>query len=144
MNKILIYTDGGARGNPGPAAVGVIITDNFQPTTDKKKIQKFSKYIGKTTNNVAEYEAVIFALNKVKEIYLQTGNLILEVRMDSELVVRQLKGEYRVKNEELGRLYDSVQIFLDDFKRVDFVHIPRGENKEADRLVNQVLDKLEI
>ncbi|MFH1392418.1 MAG: ribonuclease HI family protein [bacterium] len=123
---IKIFTDGGARGNPGPAAIGVVI--------GKKK---YSKCLGITTNNQAEYQAVIFALEKAKEINLQE----LEINLDSELVCKQLNHEYRVKNKGLQPLFIKAWNLSLDFKKIIFKHIPREQNKEADKLVNLELDK---
>src|SRR3989344_1642711 len=97
MKKIIIYTDGGARGNPGPAGIGALITDERG-----KKLKEISEYIGKTTNNFAEYEALIRALSAIHELFGEKiKNLSIEVRMDSELVVRQLDGLYKVKEKTL-------------------------------------------
>jgi ribonuclease HI len=126
-----IFCDGGARGNPGPAAVGVVIKN-------EKGDVLFSagKYIGETTNNQAEYQAVIFALEKAKEL----GGRELEFSLDSELVVRQLNGEYKVKNPELAQQYLKIWNRRQKFRRVEFRHVYREENKMADRLVNEALD----
>ncbi len=129
-NKLIIYTDGGARGNPGPAAVGVIVGD-----------QKFRKYIGETTNNVAEYKAVIFALKKSLELLgKKSREAVLEINLDSELIANQLKGDYRVKHENLKPLFLESINLMKNFKKILFNLIPREKNKEADRLVNQELD----
>ena len=129
-NKLIIYTDGGARGNPGPAAVGVIVGD-----------RKFREYIGETTNNVAEYKAVIFALKKSLELLgKKSRNTVLEINLDSELIANQLKGDYRVKHENLKPLFLESINLMKNFKKILFNLIPREKNKEADRLVNQELD----
>lgn len=137
--RVIIYTDGGARGNPGLAAIGVVISDTRQATS-----KEYSEQIGNTTNNVAEYKAVIFALKKAK--HLLGGEVAakteLEVRSDSELVVSQLRGEYKIKDEDLQPLFVEVWNLKQDFKKVDFKLIPREKNKEADRLVNRALDTL--
>lgn len=129
--KIIIYTDGGARGNPGRAALGVIIGS-----------KEYSEYLGEMTNNQAEYRALIFALKKARQLIgkAKAKSAELEVRMDSELIVRQLRGEYKIKEPELQPLFVEVWNLKLDFGRVDFVHIHRDDNKEADRLVNRVLD----
>lgn len=130
--KIVIYTDGGARGNPGPAAIGVIFPD-------LKK--EYGEQIGIATNNIAEYKAVIFGLKKVKQLLKdEYENIEIEVRSDSELLVHQMNGKYRVKNENLKHLYIETQNLLGNFKNVIFVHIPREKNKEADKMVNSALD----
>lgn len=133
-NKIVMYTDGGARGNPGPAAIGVVFPD-------LKK--EYGEQIGIATNNIAEYKAVIFGLKKVKQLLKdEYENIEIEVRSDSELLVHQMNGKYRVKNENLKHLYIETQNLLGNFKNVIFVHIPREKNKEADKMVNSALDTL--
>jgi len=129
--KLVIYTDGGARGNPGPAGIGVVIGDAYE----------HGEYIGETTNNVAEYSALVFALKKAKSLYKDDcTNLDIEVRMDSELIVKQMKGEYKVKNEGLRPLFLEAQKLIQLFHHVSFMHIPREKNARADALVNQALD----
>lgn len=134
-NKIVIYTDGGARGNPGPAGIGVVI--EFPDGTKKK----YKEYIGIATNNIAEYTAVIVALTKTKTI-IKSKNVVIEIRSDSELLVKQMNGEYRVKNEGLRPLYEKAHKLLEFYEEVSFVHIPREKNKDADTLVNRVLDDM--
>lgn len=133
MGKLLIYTDGGSRGNPGPTAIGVVIGD-----------KSYSEAIGEATNNVAEYKAIIFALKKAKALLGgdKAKETEVEIRSDSELIVSQLKGEYKVKDEELKPLFIEVWNRMQDFKKVVFTLISREENKEADKLVNQALDTL--
>lgn len=135
--KLIIYTDGGARGNPGPAAVGVVIADeNIRP------IKKYSEYLGEKTNNEAEYQAIILALKKVKALYGKDKikAMQIEVRSDSELIVKQLNHQYKIEEEHLQKLFMKVWNMLIDFSSIKFVHIPREKNKEADRLVNECLD----
>ena len=133
MQKILIYTDGGARNNPGPAGVGVVIIDG------EKKVE-LKKYIGERTNNWAEYEAIILALSEAKKRGLAGREI--EVRMDSELIQRQLTNEYQVKEETLWPQYIKVHnLLVAHFPNTRFVHVPREENKEADRLVNEAIDE---
>lgn len=129
--KIVVYTDGGSRGNPGPAAIGVVIND-----------KEYGEYLGEKTNNQAEYEAVIFALKKTKQLIgkAKAKESEIEIRMDSELVVKQLNGEYKILEENLQPLFIKVWNLKFDFKKVEFRHVPREENKGADRLVNKVLD----
>jgi len=127
-----MYTDGGARGNPGPAAYGVVIYDE-----GGKKIGEYSKYIGETTNNQAEYQAVDFAMQKAKDL----GFSEVEIYSDSELIVNQLNQKYKVKNQELGVWFLRIWNLKQEFKKVVFTHISREKNKEADKLVNQELDK---
>jgi ribonuclease HI len=134
MSKILVYTDGGARNNPGPAGAGVVIYEG------EKKIVELKKYLGERTNNWAEYEAVILALTEAKKRGL--GSREIEVRMDSELIERQLKGKYQVKEETLWPQYMKAHnLLVAHFPDITFVHIPREENKEADRLVNEAIDE---
>jgi len=133
MNKLIIYTDGGARGNPGPAAIGV-----FFP--DLKK--EYGDYIGKATNNIAEYSALIFGLKKAKQLIgkEKTKATEIEIRSDSELMVRQLRGEYKLKEEHIQKLFIEVWNLKTEFKDILFKHIPREENVIADKLVNKELD----
>lgn len=131
-NKLTIYTDGGARGNPGPAGIGAVILDE-----KGEAAAEISEYIGEATNNQAEYKALIAGLIKAKEL----GALELEVFLDSELVVKQLNREYRVKDKELAPLFLQVYNISLGFKKIIFKHIRRGRNEPADKLVNQALDK---
>jgi len=126
QQKLIIYTDGGSRGNPGPAAAGVVVGD-----------KKFSKFLGKATNNQAEYEAVILALQEAKKM----SGKNLQINLDSQLVCCQLTGKYKVKNSNIAPLFLKVFNLLKDFDQVEFKHIPREKNKQADKLVNQELDK---
>jgi ribonuclease HI len=137
--KLIIYTDGGARENPGPAAIGVVITQEGQI------LKKYDEFIGETTNNEAEYQAVIFALKKVKLLFgkKKAKQMEIEVCLDSELIVRQLNHQYKIKEENLQPLFIKVWNLMLDFCQVSFKHIPREKNKEADRLVNQALDNQE-
>lgn len=130
-NKIVVYTDGGARGNPGPAACGYVING-----------KAYGEYLGEMTNNEAEYRGVIEALKKTIALIgkEKAAEAEIEVRMDSELLVRQFNGEYKVKGEHLQPLYVEVHNLTLDFKKVTFRHIPREENSAADRMVNKVLD----
>jgi ribonuclease HI len=130
MSKLIIHTDGGARGNPGPAGIGVVVKKGAE-------IHKFKKYIGETTNNQAEYRAVILALEKAKEV----GGEELEFYLDSELVVKQLKREYRVKDADLAPLFVEVWNRGTAFKKISWHHVRREFNKEADRLVNEAIDE---
>lgn len=136
MEKILVWADGGARGNPGPAAIGVVLE---LPRGRKT----YSEYIGKATNNAAEYKAVIFALKKVRALVGRgrLKNIELEVCLDSELVARQLKGEYKVLERDLQPFFMDVWNLKFDIPNVLFREISREENKDADRLVNEALDK---
>ena len=136
MNKIVIFTDGGSRGNPGPAGIGVWIE-----TLNKK----YGEYIGETTNNVAEYAALIFGLKKLKQLLgkAKTKQYEIECNLDSELVVKQLNHEYKLKEEYIQKNFIEIWNLSLDFKSVIFKHIPREQNKIADSLVNQALDERE-
>lgn len=131
-SKLIIYTDGGSRGNPGPAALGAVVGD-----------REYGEYLGEMTNNQAEYRAVIFALKKAKQLMgsKKAAEMEVEVRMDSELIVKQLNGEYKIKEPELQPLFVEVWNLRLDFKKVDFKHVRREQNKAADSLVNQALDR---
>lgn len=135
--KIIIHTDGGSRGNPGPAAIGVILTN-----TKGKVLKEYAQKIGRATNNEAEYEAVIFALQKAKLLFgkRKSKDMEIEARVDSELIVKQLNGEYKVLDRKIEQLFLKVWNLKIDFKQVIFKHISRSENKEADKLVNRALD----
>jgi ribonuclease HI len=130
----IIYTDGGARGNPGPAAAGGVIVG-----AGGALIAQVSEYIGVATNNVAEYRALILTLRRA----LDEGCRIVDIRMDSELVVRQLEGKYRVKDAKMRPLHAAAVKLLAMFERADVRHVRRDENKLADKLVNAVLDARE-
>lgn len=135
--KIIIHTDGGARGNPGPAAIGVVIKGPVE-------IKKYSEYIGQATNNDAEYQAVVFALKKLKQLIGKEKaktEADVEVHLDSELLERQLNGEYKIKGKNLQQLFLEVWNLKQDFKNISFKHIPREDNRGADKLVNQALDR---
>ncbi|MDP2918454.1 MAG: ribonuclease HI family protein [bacterium] len=129
--KIIIHTDGGARGNPGPAGIGVVIR------APDKKIKKYSEYIGQATNNQAEYKALIFALKKAKALKPEK----IQCYLDSELIVKQLNGAYKIKNKDLKPLFDQIITLSANFSKISFSHIPREKNKEADKLVNEALDR---
>lgn len=137
MNKkLIIFTDGGARGNPGPAAIGVVFGEPLN--------KSYGEQVGSTTNNVAEYRALIFALKKTKQL-LGKGKakeMDIEVRSDSELVVKQQRGEYQIKERSLVPLFIEVWNLRQEFKSVSFVVVRREANREADALVNRALDTL--
>ncbi len=130
-------TDGGARGNPGPAAVGVYITD-----AAGKVVREVKQAIGNGTNNYAEYYAVALALETLKQIYGKaTKETQFTVRLDSELVQKQLSGEYQIKEPGLVPLFIQIHNYrVSSFPHLTFTHVPRAQNKEADRLVNEALD----
>ncbi len=138
MNKITIYTDGGSRGNPGSAGIGVVFTNQKGQT-----IKEYAEYLGdKLTNNEAEYNAVIFALKKFKSLFGKevAKRSEVEVRSDSELLVKQLNGEYKIVNENIQPLFLQIWNLKIDFLKVKFKQIPREKNKDADRLANEAMD----
>lgn len=138
MRKIIIYTDGGSRGNPGKAAIGVVFCNERG-----QEIKKFGEYLGDNiTNNEAEYQAVIFALKKFKALFGKKIAEIseIEVRSDSELLVKQVQGKYKLENEKIQKFFIEIWNLKIDFKEVKFKLIPREKNSQADRLVNEVLD----
>ncbi len=132
MSKLILYTDGGARGNPGPAAIGAVIYNE-----GGQELKRVGKYLGETTNNQAEYKALIEALKQAVIL----GGERLVCNLDSELVVRQLQGQYKVKEPTLKPLAEEALRLSAKFIQVQFVHIPREKNKLADQLVNEVLDQ---
>jgi ribonuclease HI len=133
LEKIIVYSDGGSRNNPGPAAVGVFI-ESLQ--------KKYGEYIGEKTNNEAEYAALIFALKKIKALIgkEKAAKAEIECRLDSELVVKQLNHEYKLKEAHIQQSFLEIWNLMLDFGQVHFVHIPREKNKVADALVNEALD----
>jgi len=136
QRTITIYADGGARGNPGPAGAGAVV---YAPNGEVAAT--VSMFLGITTNNWAEYEALIQGLAGAQALF---GNPILEhvaVKLDSELVVRQMKGEYRVKHPELKKQYARVQKLLAGFPHISFTHVRREHNAIADRLANDAMDR---
>lgn len=130
--KLIIYTDGGARNNPGPAGIGAMLMDE-----NRKVVAEISDYIGLGTNNQAEYKALLAAIRKAQELKVEE----VEFYLDSELVVKQMKREYRVKDKELAQLFLKIYNISLGFKKISFTHIPRELNKEADKLVNEAIDK---
>ena len=132
MSKATLHTDGGARGNPGPAAIGVVITD-----ASGKTMAGYGEHLGKQTNNYAEYSALISGLKKAKEL----GATEVECFLDSELIVKQMNRQYKVKEPTLQKLFIQVFNLASQFKKVVFKHIPREKNKEADKWVNKILDE---
>ena len=137
MNKFIIRTDGGSRGNPGPAAIGAVIEN------DKGKVLKeISEYIGETTNNEAEYRAAITALKKLKSLIgkAEAKKSSVQVFADSELLVKQMNGEYKIENSNIQQFFLQLWNLKIDFGEVTFTAVPRAQNKAADRLVNEALD----
>lgn len=137
MKKIIVFIDGGSRGNPGPAATGVIFCNQ-----KGQVFKKYSEFLGQKTNNEAEYEASIFALKKFKALFGKklAKKTEIEIRSDSELLVKQLKGEYKILEPIIQKLFLELWNLKLDFARVKFRKIARDKNKEADRLVNEALD----
>ena len=135
--KLIVYTDGGSRGNPGEAAIGVVIRDEKGNLT-----KEYGEAIGIKTNNEAEYAAVISALKKIKALFGKEKAKKIEInfKMDSEFVMKQLNGEYKIEEERMQPLFIAAWNLKMDFARVTFSHVRREQNKEADRLVNMALD----
>jgi ribonuclease HI len=129
---LLAHVDGGARGNPGPAGYGVVIEDH-----QGKPIAEFSRYLGHRTNNFAEYSGLIAALNYV----LEHGHSALRVLSDSELMVRQMNGVYKVRSPELRPLYEEARRLARQLKWFRIEHVRREKNAEADRLANEAMDR---
>ncbi len=128
---MILRTDGGARGNPGPAAIGVVIADE-----QGGMVREFGRYIGETTNNQAEYQALLAGLEEAKKL----GATEVHCYLDSELVVKQLRQEYKVKDKGLAPLFVKVWNLSQSFTKVTYTSVPREQNKRADMLVNQTLD----
>ncbi|EKE10642.1 MAG: ribonuclease H [uncultured bacterium] len=134
-DKIIMFTDGGSRNNPGPSAVGVYIE-----TLNKK----YGEYIGIKTNNEAEYMALIFGLKKLKQLLGKGARSSqIECFLDSELAVKQLNHEYKLKEKHIQEFFIEIWNLMLDFKTVSFIHVLREKNKIADRLVNEALDAQE-
>ena len=135
--KYIIYTDGGSRGNPGPAGIGFVICNE-----KGEALKKHGEAIGEATNNEAEYQALILALKKIKALFgkekMKTAQI--EIRMDSELIISQLNHKYKIEDTKMQLLFLQVWNLLIDFGGYNFVAIPREQNSEADKLVNQALD----
>ncbi|MBI4457531.1 ribonuclease HI family protein [Candidatus Uhrbacteria bacterium] len=129
---LTLHTDGGARGNPGPAGCGAVVAD-----AAGKVLKEHGRYLGETTNNQAEYRGLIDGLGHCKEL----GATTVDVFMDSELIVKQMRHEYKVKAAELAPLFLLAWNLCAGFKKVTFTHIPRARNSHADRLVNEAIDR---
>jgi ribonuclease HI len=134
MEKIVMYSDGGSRGNPGPSALGVYIE-----TLDKG----YGEFLGVKTNNEAEYAAILFGLQKIKALLGKTKakQVAVECRMDSELACKQLNHVYKIENEKLQPLFLAIWNLMLDFATVEFVHVRREYNTKADALANQAMDQ---
>ncbi|MFH0846171.1 MAG: ribonuclease HI family protein [Patescibacteria group bacterium] len=138
MKKITIFTDGGSRSNPGIAGAGAVIFDD-----EGNELISASKFLGIKTNNWAEYEAIILGLEKAQELFGgKLKGMEVEMKMDSQLVQRQLKREYRIKEPTLQQQFIRVNnLLIDSFPKITFTHIPRAENKRADELANEAMDQ---
>lgn len=134
MKKYILFTDGGSRGNPGPGAIGGVVFD----VTGKDILQTISEAIGYTTNNQAEYRALLAGLKMCRTLQADE----VECRLDSQLVVKQMRHEYKVKDRDLAPLFVEAMNLCQSFSKVTFIHIPREQNKQADALVNQALDRV--
>lgn len=137
MRKIIIYTDGGSQGNPGPAAIGFVFCNE-----KNQIIRKYSEYLGQDfTNNEAEYKAIISSLKKFKALFSKelAKNTEIEIKSDSELAVKQLNGEYKILDSKIQPLFLEVWNLKFDFKRLKFKLIRREKNREADKLANEAL-----
>ena len=130
--KITLYSDGGARGNPGPAGIGYVLLDE-----KGKTLAEEGAYIGEATNNQAEYKALLAGLMKAQDL----GAEEVDCYLDSELAVKQLNGEYKVKNEGLKPIFTHVRSFYTVFRKITFSHVRREKNKRADAMVNVAIDK---
>jgi ribonuclease HI len=134
VDELILYCDGGSRGNPGPAAIGAVV---FDATVDPPRlVASVSERIGVTTNNVAEYKALIAGLEAVAHLHAR----VIHVRADSMLVINQLCGRWKVKHANMRPLYEEARALLAAYEVVDLQHVPRAENTEADALVNAALD----
>jgi len=133
LKELAIYVDGASRGNPGRAGIGLAIYDN-----KGNILKRMNEYIGQTTNNVAEYTALIWGLQEA----LILNATCLTIYTDSQLITRQLEGSYRIKDNTLRRFYRQVQHLMRGFDSVSIEHIERKQNKEADRLANRAIDEM--
>jgi len=130
--ELKIFTDGASRGNPGHSGIGIVILDK-----SGNLLEQFGEYIGHATNNIAEYKGLISALKRARKYLPCSVSLFL----DSELVVKQLKREYRTKDETLKAYFEFVNQLLEEFEKYQIQYIPREKNKAADKLANQAIDK---
>lgn len=138
MKKVVIFSDGGSRNNPGPGAGGAVVFFD-----DDKKCFASANFYGRCTNNQAEYTAITDAIGIVERYYAnqELTDVELLIFLDSELAVKQINGQYQVKNEELRKIYDDIQKRLSTFGKTTVSHVPRANNKLADSLVNVALDR---
>lgn len=134
-----LYADGGSRGNPGPAGAGAVVFDSLG-----KRVVEVADYLGVATNNIAEYEAVLRGLRKLRDEYLpeHLSECKLTIKMDSKLVIEQLKGNYKVKHPNLTPRYlETKNLIARSFPHVEFIHVPRALNADADALANRAMDR---
>lgn len=138
MNKLIVYTDGGSRGNPGPSAIGVVFIDSVTQNV----LHTYGECVENGTNNEAEYKAIIFALKKAKAVYGKdtVKKMEINMRMDSELAVRQLTGIYKLSTKHIQDLFIEVWNLKTDFAKITFTHVPREQNTLADAALNKALD----
>lgn len=134
IKKVELFIDGASRGNPGPAGLGVVIKDG------KRIIKEFYKFIGNATNNIAEYNALVYGLQEA----IMLGAEEVTLHLDSELAAQQLKGEFRVKDPQIKLLFDQAVHLINGLKRFEAVHINREKNKEADKLANKAINLAEL
>ena len=132
LKKVILYSDGGSRGNPGPSAAAFVVMNEREEV-----ISDGGSYLGVTTNNQAEYQAVFFGIKKASEL----GVDVVDFRLDSNLVVNQLNGVYKIKNRDLWPIHEQIKLLLPRFKKVTFSHVRREFNQLADGLVNKILDE---
>ena len=130
--RVRVFTDGAARGNPGPAGAGAVVLDG-----EGRVLARLGRFLGKQTNNVAEYQGLLLGLRRAH----QMGAREVEVRADSQLLVRQLQGKYAVKNEVLKRLHEEALAMLRSFDRYELLHVPREQNALADEMSNRAIDE---
>lgn len=136
MKRMRLFADGGSRGNPGPAALGYVLFELSADGEMGERIFEEGIYIGEETNNIAEYSAIVAGLKKAKEL----GADEVDVRLDSQLAVRQINGQYKVKNPGIAKKYLEVHNLRQQFRKTVFTHVRREFNKEADAMVNKALD----
>jgi ribonuclease HI len=131
MKEATLFCDGGARGNPGPAGAGAVLYG------DQQLVEQQGRYIGQATNNIAEYKGLLLGLEMVMRYQVR----VLHIRLDSELVVKQIQGSYKVKHPSLIPLWHDVKAQLSKLATWDIAHVPRAQNKPADLMVNQAIDQ---
>lgn len=135
--KLRMYADGGSRGNPGPSAAGFVLFE-LDGEVEGEVVHEEGVYLGTATNNQAEYEAIRLGLEKAREL----GAKDLDVRLDSQLAVRQLNGQYKVKNPGIRERFNEIQLILPAFDQIEFTHVRREQNTHADSMVNKALDEV--